>query len=94
MFTPTLRCECAQPGLIDTMRKWSTHSLKKLYFGIKPINIGPMTGYPKSPLTTLNLNSLKIKSRIAKPNTYLKTRGLHNFFDTRHDVRTSFTRDL
>ena len=23
MFTPTLRCECAQPGLIDTMRKWS-----------------------------------------------------------------------
>ena len=22
MFTPTLRCECAQPGLIDTMRKW------------------------------------------------------------------------
>ena len=20
---PTLRCECAQPGLIDTMRKWS-----------------------------------------------------------------------
>ena len=25
MFTPTLRCECAQPGLIDTMRKWSIH---------------------------------------------------------------------
>ena len=23
MFTPTLRCECAQPGLIDTMRKRS-----------------------------------------------------------------------
>ena len=23
MFTPGLRCECAQPGLIDTMRKWS-----------------------------------------------------------------------
>ena len=23
MFTPTLRCECAQPGLIDTIRKWS-----------------------------------------------------------------------
>ena len=23
MFTPTLRCECAQPGLIDTMQKWS-----------------------------------------------------------------------
>ena len=23
MFTPTPRCECAQPGLIDTMRKWS-----------------------------------------------------------------------
>ena len=23
MFTPTLHCECAQPGLIDTMRKWS-----------------------------------------------------------------------
>ena len=23
MFTPTLRCKCAQPGLIDTMRKWS-----------------------------------------------------------------------
>ena len=26
MFTPTLRCECAQPGLIDTMRKWSISS--------------------------------------------------------------------
>ena len=25
MFTPTLRCECAQPSLIDTMRKWSIH---------------------------------------------------------------------
>ena len=23
MFAPTFRCECAQPGLIDTMRKWS-----------------------------------------------------------------------
>ena len=23
MFTPTLQCECAQPGLIDTMGKWS-----------------------------------------------------------------------
>ena len=23
MFTPNLRCECAQPGLIDIMRKWS-----------------------------------------------------------------------
>ena len=23
MFTPTSRCKCAQPGLIDTMRKWS-----------------------------------------------------------------------
>ena len=23
MFTPTLRCECAQPRLIHTMRKWS-----------------------------------------------------------------------
>ena len=22
MFTPTLRCKGAQPGLIDTMRKW------------------------------------------------------------------------
>ena len=28
MFTPTLRCECAQPGLIDTMRKWSIDSQK------------------------------------------------------------------
>ena len=27
MFTPTLRCECTQPGLIDTMRKWSISSL-------------------------------------------------------------------
>ena len=28
MFTPTLRCECAQPSLIDTMRKWSiAHSM-------------------------------------------------------------------
>ena len=30
MFTPTLRCECAQPGLIDTMRKWSIHLLRAL----------------------------------------------------------------
>ena len=37
------------------------------------------TGCPKSPLTTLNLNNLQIKSLIAKSNTYLKTRGLHNF---------------
>ena len=44
------------------------------------------TGCPKSPLTTLNLNNLKIKSRIAKQNTYLKTKGLHNFFDTKYDV--------
>ena len=29
MFTPTLRCECAQPGLIDTMRKWSIESCVK-----------------------------------------------------------------
>ena len=28
MFTPTLRCECAQPGLIDTMRKWSIGSVR------------------------------------------------------------------
>ena len=28
MFTPTLRCECAQPGLIDTMRKWSIHTFQ------------------------------------------------------------------
>ena len=28
----------------------------------------------------LNLNNLEINSRIAKPNTYLKPRGLHNFF--------------
>ena len=48
------------------------------------------TGCPKSPLTTLNLNNLNIKNRIAKPNIYLKTRGLHNIFD----VRTSFTSDL
>ena len=27
MFTATLRCECAQPGLIDTMRKWSIGGL-------------------------------------------------------------------
>ena len=27
MFTPTLRCECAQPGLIDTKRKWSIQTL-------------------------------------------------------------------
>ena len=35
MFTPTLRCECAQPGLIDTMRKWSIHQLyrKQHIFG-------------------------------------------------------------
>ena len=42
MFTPTLRCECAQPGLIDTMRKWSTdhvlthartEKLRNSYFG-------------------------------------------------------------
>ena len=53
------------------------------------------TGCPKSPLTTLNLNNLKIKSRIAKPNTYLKTSGLHNFFfDIKYDVRTSFTSDF
>ena len=37
------------------------------------------TGCSKSPLTTLHLNNLKIKSRIAKPNTYLKTRDLHYF---------------
>ena len=37
------------------------------------------TGCPKSPLTTLKLNNLKTKSCIAKPNTYSKTRGLHNF---------------
>ena len=30
MFTPTLRCECAQPGLIDTMRKWCIHVRKTL----------------------------------------------------------------
>ena len=28
MFTPTLRCECAQPGLIDTMRKWSIGEIR------------------------------------------------------------------
>ena len=27
MFTPNLRCECAQPGLIDIMRKWSISPL-------------------------------------------------------------------
>ena len=31
MFTPTLRCECAQPGLIDTMQKWSTDRLNPLH---------------------------------------------------------------
>ena len=25
MFTPTLHCECAQPGLIDTIWEWSYH---------------------------------------------------------------------
>ena len=49
---------------------------------------------PKRPLTTLNLNNFKIKSRIAKPNTYLKTTGLHNFYDTKYGIRISFTRDL
>ena len=29
MFTPTLRCECAQPGLIDTMRKWSIKDIRE-----------------------------------------------------------------
>ena len=33
MFTPTLRCECAQPGLIDTMRKWS---IPQWYLLIQP----------------------------------------------------------
>ena len=33
--------------------------------------IGP-TACPRSPLTTLNLNNLKIKSCLAKPNTYLR----------------------
>ena len=55
------------------------------------------TGCPKSTLTTLNQNNLKIKICIAKPNyivTYLNTRGLHNYFDTKYDVRTGFTSDL
>ena len=32
MFTPTLHCECAQPGLIDTMRKWSIAAYMYLLF--------------------------------------------------------------
>ena len=40
MFTPTLRCECAQPGLIDTMRKWSIgrgeqHFLNKVWMKLR-----------------------------------------------------------
>ena len=31
MFTPTLRCECAQPGLIDTMRKWSIWLIRERF---------------------------------------------------------------
>ena len=33
MFTPTLHCECTQPGLIDTMRKWSIPRAN-LYFNV------------------------------------------------------------
>ena len=32
MFTPTLHCECAQPGLIDTMRKWSIPHLDDIWY--------------------------------------------------------------
>ena len=52
------------------------------------------TECPKSPLTTLNLINLKIKSCVVKANTYLKTRGLHSFSDTKLGVRITFTRDL
>ena len=34
---------------------------------------------PKSPLTTLNENNVKSKGPIAKSNTHLKARNLHNF---------------
>ena len=31
MFTPTLRCECAQPGLIDTIWEWSIPLLEWIW---------------------------------------------------------------
>ena len=51
-------------------------------------------GFPKSPLATFNLNTLKIKSYDGKPKTYLKNRNLHNFIGTKHVARNSFKRDL
>ena len=61
---------------------------------VKEKSVHNYTGCPKSSLSTLNLNNLKFKSGIAKPNTYLRTRGLHNFFDIKYDIRRSLTRDL
>ena len=43
MFMPTLRCECAQPGLIDTMRKWSIR--KDIYGGV-PYHMRPEADLP------------------------------------------------
>ena len=73
----------------ELCRKFKTTDVKTFLHSYASVQ-----GVKKSPLTTLNLNNLKIKSRIAKPNTYLKTRGLHNYFDTKHDARTSFNRDV
>ena len=43
------------------------------------------TGCPKSPLTTLNWDNSESKGPTAKSSAYLKTRNLHNVFDTKHN---------
>ena len=43
------------------------------------------TGCPKKSLDHFQLELLKSKGLIAKSNTYLETRNLRNFFDTKHD---------
>ena len=48
MFTPTLRCECAQPGLIDIMRKWSIETV------LLAVSNGDYTGFRNCDSTPAN----------------------------------------
>ena len=71
MFTPTLRCECAQPGLIDTMRKWSIHPSMRHCTGIG------RTSHNKYIDQQSHQSNLPITGHLCQiPDTYAKYRTL------------------
>ena len=83
MFTPTLRCECAQPASDRLMRKWCIHSYSCILVDLWPmasLRKGGHSPLVLSPSTAPNFNF--VRQSMAKHNIQLQA-VYHDFCNVR-----------